>query len=167
MNLWSENRFSERIITVCFIIVFYYFTWTHDVSTKRMDEKTTLPKISWNDLLTSMHSEYISEFEQLFQISGNGSVTCSNSTVSKLNDFLAKWHFYFAQEEILIGNFHLKEMGWGDISLVNENKQLILQIYSYTFKLYLKSCRTISRQPHPKYGNVILVEVVVENKNQS
>lgn len=115
-----------------------------------------IPTINYTEILRQMHREYTGEFEDLFKISGNGAMVCRNEHVQRVNDFQAKFHMYFVENEFLLNHLALEIVGKGEIDKVNTNKEKLLRLYGVAFHLYLKSCRTLKRLPSEEYSEFLM-----------
>ena len=126
--------------------------------------KNKIPTISYNDInfFNQIYTDYRSDFQNTFQIVGEGTLRCKNMDISKINNFLEKYANFFRMNDILLNNLRLQVMGKSDADLINLNKKKLMIIYGAAFQLYLKSCRYLGKQPDDIYADFVVVNCIVE-----
>lgn len=129
------------------------------------ERKNEIPTIQKTTLLQQIHQEYCADFENLFLLSGNGSLKCTNKTVDQVTAFTDKHGELFKQFEMLLNKLVLSRAGKGnlcinkgEIEIVNENKVKFMKLYGTAFQVYLKSCRFLNQQPKDGYADVVLIK---------
>jgi hypothetical protein len=128
----------------------------------RKQEAATIQTVSWDELAHQMNQEFVDEFEQLFVIGNTGSIQCRNTDVPKFKLFYAKWNFMFWQYQIRLpkGEPPLQLQGWGETSVMHDNKKWLERFYGFAFLVYCGACRFVGRSTDPKYGDMMLINLV-------
>ena len=105
-----------------------------------------------------MHTQYTQDFEKLFNIGADSTLTCTNDHIQPFQLFISTFSAYFRENDILLDHLQLERAGQGQIQVIKANKKKILKLYGIAYHLYMKSCRFLNRQMNPKYGDIVLVK---------
>lgn len=72
-----------------------------------------IPRINYNDVLTQLHRDYVTDFEKTFHIAANATIRCKNENIPGYHLFIETWTGYFRENDMLSGHPILEYVGMG------------------------------------------------------
>jgi len=113
------------------------------------------------DMFKAVLTEYKIEFEQLFEMTKNGSMKADWDRLQKIQNFIGRSTLLIQfQTGFSFNCFQFERPYRRDVGTTNENKVKLLQVYAVCFCCYSKACQALQVQPAASYNLFVKLDQI-------